>query len=93
MSGEPFDPQAARKAALRHFARVGEGNVHTLEQRAAEYAKLAPFERMALGLTLYQEQLGLQRAMLGDTPRRARTKAFSIKQLRDAALRNERPRG
>lgn len=80
--GDSSDPQAA----LRHFAHVGEGNARALAQRAAEYDKLTPFERMALGLTLYQAQLGLQRAMGGEALTRARTAPFSIKQLRDAAL-------
>ncbi len=81
----PYIEYMANKAALQHFARIGEGNARALEQRAVEYARLTPYERMALGLTLHQEQLGLQRAMLGDAPKRARTKAFSIKKLRDAA--------
>ena len=73
------------KAALQHFARIGEGNERALELRTAEYARLTPYERMALGLTLHQEQLGLQRAMRGAAAKVTRTEPFSIKKLRDAA--------
>lgn len=71
----------ADKAALRHFAHIGEGKARSLTQRAVEHDKLTPFERMALGLTLYQAQLGLQRAMGGEALPRARTAPFSIKKL------------
>jgi len=76
------------KAALQHLAHIREGNARALAQRAAEYDELTPYERIALGLTLYREQRALQRAMGVDVPEPARTAPFSIKQIHAAAQKH-----
>lgn len=85
----PYTEGMSNQAATSHFEHVALGNALGLKQREREYARLSPYERIALGLTLYAQQAALKHAMIGSqelAPAR-RTAPFSIKALYEAAQR------
>ena len=79
-------------AAREHFRLIGEVTEKVNREREQDYDRMTPLERVALGLTLYREQLALKRAMLGDAYEPEPEKpSFSIKALYDAAQERSAP--
>ena len=78
--------------SIAHFQRIAASTARVNREREREYERLSPFERIALGLTLYRQQLALQQRLLdGDNEPDAKRESFSLRAIYDAARESSAP--
>ena len=78
--------------SIAHFQRIAASSAQVNREREREYERFSPFERIALGLTLYRQQLALQQRLLGDDNEPdAKREPFSLRAIYDAERERSAP--